>query len=80
MSTLDRRHFLATATAAGIMAAGPWPQSHAIAGDRPPERIKIGQIGTEHEHASGKMATFRKLTEHYEVVGIVEPILPAGCS
>jgi len=37
------------------------------------ERIKIGQIGTEHEHASGKMATLRKLAEHYEVVGIVEP-------
>ena len=71
MSTPDRRHFLATAV--GVVAAGPWLQSYVIAGDRPQERIKIGQIGTEHEHASGKMATFRKLTEHYEVVGIVEP-------
>ena len=56
----------------GVVAAEPWLQPCAIAGDRPQERIKIGQIGTEHEHASGKMETFRKLTEHYEVVGIVE--------
>ncbi len=37
------------------------------------ERIKIGQIGTAHAHASGKMATLRKLRDTYEVVGIVEP-------
>jgi len=70
-SCCHRRHFLATA--AGVAAAGPWLQPYAIAGDQPKERIKIGQIGTEHEHASGKMETFRKLTDHYEVVGIVEP-------
>jgi len=38
-------------------------------------RIKIGQIGTSHAHAAGKMATLRKLSEDYEVVGIVEPNL-----
>ena len=37
------------------------------------KRIKIGQIGTTHAHAAGKMATLRKLSEDYEVVGIVEP-------
>ncbi|MBM4028556.1 MAG: Gfo/Idh/MocA family oxidoreductase, partial [Planctomycetes bacterium] len=37
------------------------------------ERIKVGQIGTAHAHASGKMATLRKLRDEYEVVGIVEP-------
>lgn len=36
-------------------------------------RIKIGQIGTSHAHAAGKMATLRKLSDDYEVVGIVEP-------
>jgi len=36
------------------------------------KRIKIGQIGTEHAHAAGKMQTLRKLDGIYEVVGIVE--------
>ena len=35
-------------------------------------KIKIGQIGIGHEHASGKMATFRQLSEFYDVVGVVE--------
>ncbi|MEN6337727.1 MAG: Gfo/Idh/MocA family oxidoreductase [Phycisphaerales bacterium] len=34
-------------------------------------RIKIGQIGITHEHASGKMDTLRRLPELYEVVGVV---------
>jgi predicted dehydrogenase len=35
-------------------------------------RIKIGQIGTAHGHASGKMEVFRA-SDDFEVVGIVEP-------
>lgn len=35
-------------------------------------RIKIGQIGTGHAHASGKMDVYRK-SEDFEVVGVVEP-------
>ena len=74
MSKLDRRQLLAAAAGLGAAAAvTPWQPRGAAAAGGSPERIKIGQIGTEHEHASGKMATFRKLTEHYEVVGIVEP-------
>lgn len=38
-----------------------------------PGPIKIGQIGTAHAHAAGKIATLRKLTDYYEIVGIVEP-------
>jgi predicted dehydrogenase len=34
-------------------------------------RIKIGQMGVRHEHASGKMEALRRLTDHYEVVGLV---------
>lgn len=34
-------------------------------------RIKIGQIGVTHEHASGKMDSLRRLTDYYEVVGLV---------
>jgi predicted dehydrogenase len=36
------------------------------------ERIKVGQIGTQHAHASGKMQSLRKLRDLYEVVGVVE--------
>jgi len=36
------------------------------------KRVKVGQIGTAHAHAAGKMATLRKLSDDYEVVGIVE--------
>ena len=35
-------------------------------------RIKIGQIGTGHAHASGKMDVYRKSND-FEVVGLVEP-------
>jgi len=68
-----RRKFLGTAAGAGALAAAvPWLHPYVIAGETPKPRIKIGQIGTGHEHASGKMQTFRKLSEDYEVVGIVE--------
>ncbi len=39
---------------------------------RSTQKIKVGQIGTLHAHASGKMATLRKLKDVFEVVGIVE--------
>ena len=65
MNTLDRRHLLTTAVGAGAaVAAGRWLEPTATAADPPKQRIKIGQIGTGHEHASGKMATFRKLSDH----------------
>ena len=35
-------------------------------------RIRIGQIGTAHAHAAGKMSAMRELAEDFEVVGIVE--------
>jgi predicted dehydrogenase len=35
--------------------------------------LRIGQIGTEHAHASGKMAAMRSLTELWEVVGVTGP-------
>lgn len=72
-SCRDRRRFLATAIGAGAAVATPWIQPRPVGAGEPKERIKIGQIGTDHEHAGGKMETLRKLPEHYEVVGIVEP-------
>lgn len=37
---------------------------------KPP--IRIGQIGTKHAHASGKIAAIRKLNTEFELVGVVE--------
>lgn len=55
-----------------ISAVGAAVATHpAWASDRP--RLKIGQIGTTHAHASGKMLALRAQPEHWEVVGIAEP-------
>jgi predicted dehydrogenase len=37
------------------------------------KKIRIGQIGTGHAHAGGKMSALRSLSDLYEVVGLVEP-------
>lgn len=69
--TINRREFVGrTATvAAGVsLAAVGYHASGAESG-----RIKVGQIGTKHAHASGKMETLRKFSDLYEVVGVVEP-------
>lgn len=71
MSTLDRRQLLAAAGLAAMSTAVARPARGAPGGS--PERIKIGQIGIDHNHGSAKMATLRKLADHYEVVGVVEP-------
>ncbi|MEO8793469.1 MAG: Gfo/Idh/MocA family oxidoreductase [Chthoniobacteraceae bacterium] len=49
------------------MAAAPSAVNAQVA--KP--RIRIGQIGTAHAHAAGKMETMRKLDD-FEVVGVVE--------
>ncbi|MDB4749262.1 Gfo/Idh/MocA family oxidoreductase [Rubripirellula sp.] len=36
-------------------------------------RIRIGQIGTSHPHAAGKLAAIRGLDEIFELVGVAEP-------
>ncbi len=66
MNTLSRRNFLRASTAACLVAV---PAIHA---QTKPPRIRIGQIGTAHAHASGKMDTMRH-SDEFEVVGIVEP-------
>ncbi|MDA7633374.1 Gfo/Idh/MocA family oxidoreductase [bacterium] len=68
-----RRRFLQD-TALTTLAAIPVASGlGAIQADGASERIKIGQIGTQHAHASGKMQSLRKLRDLYEVVGVVEP-------
>lgn len=71
MSVLTRRDFLRLSSA-GVAAALPLrARGQSAAGAKSP-RIKIGQIGTGHAHASGKMDAIRA-SEEFEVVGIVEP-------
>ncbi len=64
----SRRSFLGrSAATAGVLA---FPH---VAGAASTDKIRIGQIGTKHAHAAGKMAAMRKLSDLYEVVGVVEP-------
>ena len=36
------------------------------------DKIRIGQIGIRHEHASGIMQSLRQLPEVFEIVGVVD--------
>ncbi|MBN2312286.1 MAG: Gfo/Idh/MocA family oxidoreductase [Sedimentisphaerales bacterium] len=68
---MNRRHFLRN-TGQYLIATSLMTYSKTRAA-RSSQKIKVGQIGTTHAHASGKMATLRKLKDVFEVVGIVEP-------
>lgn len=70
MPQTDRRRFLQAVAATSAIA--PLVGWHVGAAE-PSSRIKIGQIGTRHAHAGGKMATMRKFAADYDVVGVVEP-------
>lgn len=65
--SLPRRTFLAASASAGVLAL---PHLHAAESD---DRIRIGQIGTKHAHANGKMIAMRSLSDLFDVVGVVEP-------
>ncbi|MCB9937912.1 MAG: Gfo/Idh/MocA family oxidoreductase [Planctomycetaceae bacterium] len=66
---VNRRAFVKQSTVAGVsLVVAGYHVSGAESG-----KIKVGQIGTKHAHASGKMDTLRKFSDLYEVVGVVEP-------
>lgn len=74
MNGYDRRCFLTrTFGAATATVASQWIPRRVTAASERRRRIKVGQIGIGHNHASAKMATFRKLADQYEVLGVVEP-------
>jgi predicted dehydrogenase len=60
--TTRRRFFASTAALATL------PLQAAAAA-----RLSIGQIGTAHAHAGGKMTSLRGLADLWDVVGLVEP-------
>jgi len=57
------------ATAGALAATTSFP----LAAAEPTMKIRVGQIGTKHPHAGGKISTLRKLSDVFEVVGVVEP-------
>ena len=62
MDRIKRRDFLRrSALAAGLAAAGRAAASGA--GEAKPQRIRVGQIGTAHAHAGGKMEALRRLVD-----------------
>jgi len=76
MSSIVRREFLraAGAAAAGLAALASERASARAADDHAKRSlVRVGQIGTAHAHAGGKMDAMRRLRDEYEVVGIAEP-------
>ena len=65
---MKRRTFITTALASSAA-------SFASAAE---PRVRIGQIGTQHAHASGKMEGLRRLSEVFEVVGLAGADEKAG--
>ncbi|MCP4192403.1 MAG: Gfo/Idh/MocA family oxidoreductase [Planctomycetaceae bacterium] len=65
---MKRRTFLQTTAASAAFAV---QSLHAETATK--RRIKVGQIGTKHAHASGQIGTCRQMPDRYEVVGVVEP-------
>ena len=63
----SRRQFLSASSAlaaSSMLHAGEDPRNGGP--------IPVGQIGTKHAHARGKMAAFRKFPDLFRVVGVVE--------
>ncbi len=69
--TLNRREFTNRSVAVTVGASLASTGYHTQAAES--GKIKAGQIGTKHAHASGKIGTMRKFGDLYEVVGVVEP-------
>jgi predicted dehydrogenase len=70
---MHRRHFLKQMGGGVVAGVAALAMTRTAAGDDKPvaKRIKIGQIGVGHAHAS-KLSVYRKSAD-YEIVGIVEP-------
>jgi len=79
MPNSERRRFLQTVAVSSIAAPfvnwssiGRPASGWHVGAAEPSAKIKIGQIGTKHAHAGGKMSTMRKYANEFEVVGVVE--------
>jgi predicted dehydrogenase len=68
---MHRRAFLSQLGQAGLVAATGGTTRRMRAAENKP-RLRIGQIGTGHAHADGKLGTLLRSAD-FEVVGVVEP-------
>lgn len=69
---MHRRRFISTLGRAGLAASSATlVRNLARASDAKP-RLRIGQIGTGHAHAGGKVAVIQRSPD-FELVGVVEP-------
>jgi predicted dehydrogenase len=69
---MNRRQFTTRTTLAAAALAAPFVRTDAAEQEQP-GRLRIGQIGTKHPHAAGKLAAILKYPELFEFVGLVEP-------
>lgn len=69
---MQRRRFLSTLGQAGLAASGTLSLGSKVSAATAKPRLRVGQIGTGHAHADGKLRALRQSAE-YDVVGVVEP-------
>ena len=66
-----RRFFSESSALAGLALAA---RSAQLAGAQSAfPRLRLGQVGTAHAHAAGKLQSAKALTDLFEVVGVAEP-------
>ncbi|WP_436716072.1 Gfo/Idh/MocA family oxidoreductase [Roseiconus lacunae] len=70
-SALNRRQTLGIVGGAAVSGLHSTVFANETSAAKP--RIKIGQIGTSHAHAIGKLQAIEKFPETFELVGVVEP-------
>ncbi len=63
---MNRRRFIVSSTGALLFTPLAGYSSSSAS------RVRIGQIGTKHAHASGKIKAIRDQAETYELIGVVE--------
>lgn len=59
-------------SALGLLAGSAFAAALPRAFSEDSPKLRIGQLGTAHSHAAGKMEAVRSLPDLYEVVGVVE--------
>lgn len=72
MQPMNRRQFATSAAVVPLIHAITDTNIWAQQAPPPLKKIRVGQIGTKHAHAIGKLQTARKLSDYFEVVGVVE--------
>ena len=71
MASFTRRNF--SKTVAALAGMNVLYKNSNAAAPAPQKKIKIGQIGTAHAHAAGKMEALLKFPDQFDVIGIAEP-------